>query len=133
MIDHLSTYATDYQATKTFYLSVFKPLGYSIQSEFVAHWNQQFPTQKMCAFGTDGQFSFWVIETQQPSTPRHIAFSADNRTKVDDFYQAGIDAGGRDNGAPGLRPHYHEHYYAAFLLDSDGNNVEAVCHTPVNL
>lgn len=88
--------------------------------------------QQMCAFGIDGKFSFWVIETQQPFTPRHIAFSAENRAIVDAFYQAGMDAGGRDNGAPGLRPLYHEHYYAAFLLDPDENNVEAMCHTPTD-
>ncbi len=130
MIDHLSTYATDYVSTKTFYESVFKPLDYSIQMEFVAEWNQDFPTQRMYAFGSEGKPVFWIIESKYAYTPRHTTFSADSRELVNRFYEAGIQNGGMDNGAPGLRPMYHEHYYGAFLIDPDGNNVEAVCHAP---
>ncbi len=130
MIDHLSTYATDYVATKAFYEAVFKPLGYSVQMAFVAEWNQNFPTQRMCAFGPEGKPVFWIIESKDVYTPRHIAFSADSRTSVNLFYEAGIQNGGTNNGAPGLRPMYHPHYYGAFLIDPDGNNVEAVCHAP---
>ncbi len=130
MIDHLSTYAKDYVATKAFYESVFKPLDYSIQMEFVAEWNQEFPTQRMCAFGPEGKPIFWIIESKDTYTPRHTAFSADSRKLVNRFYEAGIQNGGTDNGVPGLRPMYHEHYYGAFLIDPDGNNVEAVCHAP---
>lgn len=130
MIDHLSTYATDYLATKSFYKAVFEPLGYSIQVEFTAEWNKNFPTQRMCAFGEKGQTTFWIIESTDAYTPRHIAFTAKCRSDVDRFYEVAIESGGECNGEPGLRPMYHEHYYGAFVFDPDGNNVEAVCHLP---
>lgn len=130
MIDHLSTYATDYEKTKAFYEAAFSPLGYYVQTEFVAQWNTEFPTQRLCAFGPTGKPVYWVIETQIAHTPRHVAFCAEDRDKVNLFYQKAIESGGIDNGEPGLRPVYHEHYYGAFVLDPDGNNVEAVCHTP---
>ena len=130
MIDHLSTYATDYVVTKRFYESVFKPLDYSIQMEFVAEWNLDFPTQRMCAFGPEGKPIFWIIETKGSYTPRHTAFSTKSRELVNKFHEAGVQNGGTDNGAPGIRPTYHEYYYGAFLIDPDGNNVEAVCHAP---
>ena len=130
MFDHLSTYATNYAATKSFYAAAFAPLGYSLQTEFVADWNKEFPTQRMCAFGVTGKPSFWVIETKEKSTPRHVAFSAASRRAVDLFYSQAMNNGGKDNGKPGLRPMYHENYYGAFVLDPDGNNAEAVCHAP---
>ncbi|QIR04906.1 VOC family protein [Salinivibrio costicola] len=130
MIDHLSTYATNFSVTKEFYRSVFEPLGYAVQMEFVAEWNTDFPTQRMCAFGPSDRPIFWVIETQTPYTPRHIAFSAPTRATVEAFYDAGMEAGGMDNGKPGLRPMYHNHYFGAFLIDPDGKNIEAVCHHP---
>ena len=130
MIDHISTYATDYAATKSFYEAAFAPLGFSLQMEFVAEWNQDFPTQRMCGFGVKGKPSFWIIETGEKFTPRHVAFSASSRKAVDSFYAQAMGNGGKDNGKPGLRPMYHEHYYAAFAFDPDGNNVEAVCHAP---
>jgi predicted lactoylglutathione lyase len=73
---------------------------------------------------------FWLHEGEAAGKGRHFAFSAANRAQVHAFYEAALKAGGRDNGAPGLRPHYHEHYYGAFVIDPDGNNVEAVCHRP---
>ncbi|MDF1692207.1 MAG: VOC family protein [Zhongshania sp.] len=130
MIDHISTYTTKYLVTKSFYAAAFLPLGYSLQTEFVAEWNQEFPTQRMCAFGVEGKSSFWIIETKEISTSRHIAFSAASRSAVDSFYYQAIRNGGKDNGKPGLRPMYHENYYGAFAIDPDGNNVEAVCHAP---
>jgi len=130
MFDHLSTYTTDYEKTKAFYVSAFAPLGYSVQMEMVAEWNPAFPTQRMCAFGPQGKPAYWVIEIKAAASPRHIAFAAKDRAAVAAFYQAGLASGGKDNGAPGLRPMYHENYYGAFLLDPDGNNVEAVCHSP---
>ena len=130
MIDHLSTYATDFERTKIFYQQAFLPLGYSLQMDFVAEWNTEFPTQRMCAFGTEGRPIFWIIETKVAHTPRHTAFTAANREAVDEFYRCAMEQGGTDNGVPGLRPHYHEHYYGGFVFDPDGNNVEAVCHTP---
>lgn len=130
MIDHLSTYATDYQATKRYYEASLAALGFTLQVETVATFNRDWPTQRMCAFGPPGQFIFWVIETKGPATPRHLAFAARDRAGVDAFHRAALGAGGRDNGAPGLRTQYHPNYYGAFTLDPDGNNVEAVCHRP---
>lgn len=130
MIDHMSTYATNFGATKAFYQAAFEPLGYSLQMEFVAEWNQAFPTQRMCAYGVDRPV-FWIIETKEPASPRHIAFASTDRAGVDRFYQQAMANGGRDNGEPGLRPIYHENYYGGFVFDPDGNNVEAVCHAPV--
>lgn len=130
MIDHLSTYATDYEATKSFYESVFDALGYSLQVEMVTEWDKDNPTHRICAFGPQGRPVFWVIEVNEASTPRHTAFTAQSRERVNRFHEAGLQSGGKDNGPPGPRPMYHEHYYGAFLLDPDGNNVEAVCHTP---
>jgi len=130
MIDHLSTYAIDYERTKAFYEAIFSVLGYSQVHEAITDWDEEFPTRRICAFGREGTTSFWVIETTVNYTPRHIAFSAHSRTLVEDFYNAAIGCGGRDHGKPGLRPIYHEHYFGAFVLDPDGNNVEAVCHTP---
>ena len=130
MFDHISTYATDYEATRKFYSSSLAILGYAIQMEFVATWNAEFPTQRMCAFGPEGNPAFWIIEVKEKFTPRHVAFSAEKRKDVDMFYEAAMNGSGVDNGKPGLRPTYHEHYYGAFVLDPDGNNVEAVCHKP---
>ena len=120
MIDHMSTYATDYAATRAFYEAVLPPLGYELLMEF----------PDMCAFGLPNNPTFWVIAVESPATPRHWAFAAGDREMVTHFYHTGLQHGGRDNGSPGLRPDYHEHYYGAFLLDPDGNNVEAVCHQP---
>lgn len=128
MIDHLSTYATDYVATKLFYEKTLACLGHSLQSEFVAEWNGEFPTQRICALGPAGKPTFWIIEVKQKYTPRHVAFAATSRNAVNDFYAAALAHGGKDNGAPGRRPVYHASYYGAFTLDPDGNNVEAVCH-----
>lgn len=130
MIDHLSTYATDYEATRAFYEAALGALGYAVQMEFTAEWNEDFPTQRMCALGPTGRPVFWIIETREAASARHVAFSAPSRADVDKYHRRAVDAGGIDNGAPGLRPQYHEHYYGAFVLDPDGNNTEAVCHDP---
>ncbi len=130
MIDHMSTYATDYVATKGFYDRALEPLGYALQHEMVASWDPEFPERRMCAFGPDGRAVFWVIEVKQAATPRHVAFAAATRDAVAEFHAAALSAGGTDDGAPGPRPHYHEHYYGAFVRDPDDNGVEAVCHRP---
>ena len=128
MIDHLSTYASDFSAAKSFYDAVLPSLGYPIQMEMVTTWDEAFPTRRLAAYGPERPV-FWLVESpDEPATPRHVAFVAHEREAVDRFWNNGIAAGARDNGAPGPRPHYHEHYYGAFLLDPDGNNVEAVCH-----
>lgn len=130
MIDHLTTYATDFDATFGFYKAAFEPLGYGLRVEMVTHWDPENPTRRIAAFGPEPKPVFWISEETQASTPRHVAFSAPNRAAVDAFYEAALANGGKDNGAPGPRPIYHENYYGAFVLDPDGNNVEAVCHAP---
>ncbi len=129
MIDHISTYTTDFPSTKAFYESALAELGYSVQMEMSFDSDPVFPGRRACAFGSVRPV-FWVIETREAASPRHVAFAAENRAAVDAFHKAGLTAGGQDFGAPGPRPIYHEHYYGSFLTDPDGNNVEAVCHTP---
>ena len=130
VIDHLSTYATDFPATAHWYDAAMKTLGCGRVMDLVADWDPKFPTRRMAAYGPPGKPVLWVIEVpaKDKATPRHLALTAASRAVVDSFYRAAIDAGGRDNGAPGLRPDYHPNYYGAFVLDPDGNNVEAVCH-----
>ena len=132
MIDHLSTYATDYAATRAFYAAALGTLGHEIQMEMKADWDEAFPGRRMCAFGPTGRPVFWVIEVKEAASPRHIAFTADSREAASAFHAAALEAGGSDNGAPGPRPIYHEHYFGAFVLDPDGNNAEAVCHAPAS-
>jgi len=130
MIDHFSTYAQDYAATKRFYEVALAPLGYPLQMEMVASWDESFPERRCCAFGPPAKPAFWVIETKEAVTPRHFAFLAPDRDAVSAFHEAALAAGGAENGAPGLRPVYHKDYFGAFVLDPDGNNAEAVCHGP---
>lgn len=121
MIDHLGIGVSDLKHSREFYLAALAPLGYGIVKEF----------DEAVGFGANGKPSFW-IENRQTTTPMHIAFTSNDRSGVDAFYQAAIEAGAQDNGKPGLRPIYHSDYYGAFVLDPDGNNVEAVCHKPVS-
>ena len=131
MIDHLSSYSTDFPATRAFYQATLPTLGYTVQHEMVLEADAALPGRRACAFGPPGRPVFWVIEVREPASPRHIAFAAPDRASVAAFHAAGLAAGGTDLGAPGLRPIYHEHYYGGFVADPDGNNVEAVCHAPV--
>jgi catechol 2,3-dioxygenase-like lactoylglutathione lyase family enzyme len=128
MIDHLSTYAIDYERTRTFYDAVFATLGYTVQVDTTTDWDESFPTRRITAYGPAGKGAFWIIESLVEYTPRHVALTATSRAMVDAFHVAGLAAGGTDHGAPGVRPIYHPKYYGAFLLDPDGNNIEAVCH-----
>ena len=128
MIDHLSTYATDYDATIAFYDAVFTPLGITRNLNMTAHWNPAWPEQRMCAYGPGDQKVLWVAEVKEASSPRHFAFTAADHAAVDAFHAAGVAVGAEDNGAPGPREMYHPGYYGAFLRDPDGNNVEAVNH-----
>ena len=84
---------------------------------------------RVAGYGRDRP-TFWISEGEKQSPATHVALVAENRAQVDAFHGAALAAGGTDNGGPGLRPHYHEHYYGAFVLDPDGNNIEAVCHAP---
>jgi catechol 2,3-dioxygenase-like lactoylglutathione lyase family enzyme len=129
MIDHMSSYAIDYPATRKSYGAAMKSLGVDLQVEQVIAWDPEFPERRTAGWGPDRPV-FWVIETKQTISPRHFAFTAKDRGSVDAFFEATLAAGGRDEGEPGLRPQYHPDYYGAFVLDPDGNNVEAVCHLP---
>ena len=120
MIDHVRAKVRDIKQGKRFYSNALTPLGYSLQMEF----------PDAAGFGTgEGIPDFW-IGTNEERGATHVAFSAKDRATVDAFYEAAMGAGGKDNGAPGLRPHYHENFYAAYVHDADGNNIEAVCHLP---
>ncbi len=130
MIDHLRTYATSFPTTKAFYEAVLAELGYGVQFEMTLESDPELPGRRACAFGPAGQSVFWVIEVREAASPRHIAFAAPDRRAVAAFHETGLSAGGEDHGLPGLRPIYHANYYGSFLIDPDGNNVEAVCHTP---
>jgi catechol 2,3-dioxygenase-like lactoylglutathione lyase family enzyme len=120
MLDHVGIRVRDFAASKKFYQAALKPLGYRVEMEFGGN---------TAGFGAQGHPYFW-IGPGEPSGPTHLAFVSPDRPRVAAFYEAALAAGGRDNGPPGLRPHYHPNYYAAFIFDPDGNNVEAVCHQP---
>ncbi|NQT97457.1 MAG: VOC family protein [Candidatus Marinimicrobia bacterium] len=121
MLDHIIITVSDYDASKAFYLKALKPLGYSIVMEF----------GKAGGFGIAGKPDFWIRQADAVKPAVHIAFASQDRPTVAAFYAAAIDAGGVDNGGPGLRPDYHPNYYGAFVFDPDGNNIEAVCHKAV--
>lgn len=126
MIDHSGLSVSDFDAAKSFYLAALAPLNGSLLMEIpTEHTNGV----KVGGFGVNSP-SFWISENGAQKPPMHFAFSAADHAQVDAFYAAAIAAGGVDNGKPGPRPHYHEHYYGAFVRDPDGNNVEAVCHLP---
>lgn len=127
MIDHLGLSVTDYAKSKDFYTKSLAPLGY----EFLYEIPKEF-TGGIGAggFGVAPKPDFWIDGAGKPSPKLHVCFRATSRAAVDAFYKAAIAAGGCDNGAPGLRPHYHENYYGAFVFDLDGHNIEAVCHDP---
>src|SRR5262245_14513480 len=120
MIDHVTANVTDFDRSKTFYAQALAPLGYSVRMEFPG----------AAGFGAgEGIPDFW-IGSDPARGAAHVAFTAPDRAAVDAFHEAALSAGGQDNGVPGLRPHYHETYYAAYVHDPDGNNIEAVCHKP---
>jgi catechol 2,3-dioxygenase-like lactoylglutathione lyase family enzyme len=118
MFDHLGFGVTDYATSKTFFLQSLEPLGVGIVME----------GEHGLGIGPKEKPALWLFQTSEKPTPMHIAFTAENRQQVRDFYRNALEAGGKDNGAPGLRPHYHADYYGAFVIGPDGHNVEAVCH-----
>jgi catechol 2,3-dioxygenase-like lactoylglutathione lyase family enzyme len=122
MFDHVKFGVSDYAASRAFFQKALAPLGVAIVSEGEPTYGVE-----LCGNGTA---SLCLYETQEKPAPLHLAFTAANREQVEAFYRAALDAGGKDNGAPGLRPHYHASYYAAFVIGPDGHNVEAVCHEP---
>ena len=120
MLDHLGFPVSNYGRAKDFYLKALAPLGYSLVME----------VDGAAGFGADGKPDFWIGGEGKLNRAIHVAIAAKDRASVDAFYRAALAAGGTDNGPPGLRPHYHDNYYAAFVLDPDGHNIEAVCHKP---
>ncbi len=128
MIDHLGFDVSDYTRSRDFYVRALAPLGMRVVMEVTP---EQSGGWQGCGIGPEGKPEFW-IGTSGEGLHRslHVAFVAADRATVDAFHAAAIAAGGRDNGKPGLRPHYHPNYYAAFVFDPDGHNIEAVCHTP---
>jgi catechol 2,3-dioxygenase-like lactoylglutathione lyase family enzyme len=126
MLDHTGFPVSDYARSKAFYLQALAPLGYALVMEVQQDENDS----PAAGFGAGGKPDFWIGGEGGLQRPIHIAIAAPNRAAVDAFHRAALAAGGRDNGAPGLRPHYHPDYYAAFVRDPDGHNIEAVCHAP---
>jgi catechol 2,3-dioxygenase-like lactoylglutathione lyase family enzyme len=124
MLDHMTLRVADIARCRDFYQAVLPILGYGPALEM------EHDGVRMLGFAQDGKYDTWFIEHQQVSGPCHICWRAESRAQVDAFYAAAIAAGGIDNGGPGVRAHYHQHYYGAFVLDPDGNNMEAVCHLP---
>lgn len=118
MFDHIGIGASNLEASKAFFLEALAPLGVTVAME----------AGDAVGLGRDRKPSFWLGASTEKCTPLHLAFTAENRRQVDEFYRRALAAGGKDNGPPGLRPHYHADYYAAFVIGPDGHNVEAVCH-----
>jgi catechol 2,3-dioxygenase-like lactoylglutathione lyase family enzyme len=119
MYDHIGLRTKDIDASVRFYAAALAPLGHEVASQDASG----------AGLGPPGAPALWLYSAKAGGGPAHIAFRAPNRAAVDRFYKKGMAAGGRDNGAPGLRADYSPTYYAAFMLDPDGNNVEAVCLT----
>lgn len=125
-IDHVSLSVADMAAARSFYERALAPLGIAMTMEVPTEFTDGVTVVGMGA----GHPFFWLAEAGRQSPRTHLAFGTDSREKVDAFHAAALAAGGTDNGAPGLRPHYHENYYGAFVLDPEGHNIEAVCHRP---
>jgi catechol 2,3-dioxygenase-like lactoylglutathione lyase family enzyme len=126
MLDHAGFPVSDYARSKAFYEKALAPLGYVLIMEVGQDENDS----PAAGFGADGKPDVWIGGEGGLNRAIHLAIAAKDRASVDAFYRAAIAAGGEDNGAPGLRPHYHPNYYAAFVLDPDGHNIEAVFHAP---
>lgn len=126
MIDHMTFGVVDFARSIAFYDAAFEPLG--VRRLFDVPKDQTGGIN-VTGYG-DVRPWFWIAEEKPTSGLMHIALQAETRAAVDAFYDAALQAGGVDNGAPGLRPHYHTNYYAAFVFDPDGHNIEAVCHNP---
>jgi catechol 2,3-dioxygenase-like lactoylglutathione lyase family enzyme len=125
MIDHIGIGVRDYGIAKAFYTRALSPIGYALLLEVPAEVTGKDPA---AGFGVAPKPDFWIGGGRPNLPPVHVAFRVTSRAQVDAFYRAALAAGGRDNGAPGPRPHYHPNYYGAFVLDPDGHNIEAVCH-----
>jgi len=120
MFDHVVFGVSDYAASKAFFLKALEPLGVAVVQEGPLG----------IELSSDSKSSLCLFQTDERPAHLHLAFTAESREKVDAFHRAALAAGGRDHGAPGLRPHYHANYYAAFVIGPDGHNIEVVCHEP---
>ena len=132
MIDHIGVGCADFGRSRAFYERALAPLGLSVVMEVTREKSGGY---EGCGFGQDGKPEFWIGSNSGPGSPSeprtlHVAFRAPDRARVDAFHAAALAAGGTDNGPPGVRAHYNPNYYGAFVLDPDGHNIEAVCHTP---
>jgi catechol 2,3-dioxygenase-like lactoylglutathione lyase family enzyme len=123
MFDHVKFGVSDYAASKAFFLKALEPLGVTVASEGPPAYGVELSSPKAKA-------SLCLFQTGEKPAHLHLAFMAGNRRQVEAFYRAALEAGGKDNGAPGLRPHYHANYYAAFVIGPDGHNIEVVCQEP---
>jgi catechol 2,3-dioxygenase-like lactoylglutathione lyase family enzyme len=121
MFDHVVFGVSDYTASKAFFLKALEPLGVAVILEGPLGVELSAPKSKS---------SLCLFQTEEKPARLHLAFTAENRRQVEAFHRAALAAGGKDNGAPGLRPHYHANYYAAFVIGPDGHNIEVVCHEP---
>lgn len=130
MIDHVGFPVSDYARAKAFYAAALAPLGYALILDFDAANSES--GHAACCFGRGRKPDFCIGAEGGLGGVLHVAIAAETRAEVDAFHAAALRAGGRDNGAPGLRPQYHAAYYAAFVLDPDGHNIEAVCHAPAS-
>ena len=121
MFDHVVFGVSDYAASKAFFLEALEPLGLAVVQEGPLG----------IELSVDGKSSLCIrLKPEERPAHLHLAFTAENRQQVEAFHRAALEAGGKDNGAPGLRPHYHANYYAAFVIGPDGHNIEVVCHEP---
>jgi catechol 2,3-dioxygenase-like lactoylglutathione lyase family enzyme len=120
IFDHIGLAVSNYRQSSDFYAAALAPLGIGLIME----------VQGWAGFGRAGKPELWFGEHSAPQRPMHLAFLAESREQVRQFYTAALQAGAKDNGPPGIRAHYHEHYYGAFVIGPDGHNVEAVCHLP---
>ena len=122
MFDHVKFGVSDYTVSKAFFLKALESLGVAVAAEW--------PPNGVELIGPKGKASLCLYQTGEKPAHLHLAFAAENRQQVDAFYRAALEAGGKDNGAPGLCPEYHATYYAAFVIGPDGHNIEVVCHEP---
>ncbi|MBU1293083.1 VOC family protein [Patescibacteria group bacterium] len=122
MIAHLTIHVNDIEASKTFYTKALAPLGYELLNEY--------PEWKLASFGKNGNAEIWLYGAEGAKQEGHIAFVAESKEQVEQFYSEGLTAGGTDNGAPGYRKNYAPGYYASFVYDPSKNNIEAVFMDP---
>ena len=125
ILDHVDFTVTDLARSREFYVRALAPLNIAPIIDF-----KREDGRRLTGFGTPGYAQFWIREGQPTTGRMHVAFAAESRSAVDAFHQAALAGGARDHGPPGLRPRYHEHWYAAYVLDPDNHIIEAVCHLP---